>query len=189
MAARKWKKTKVENNQRKNLIMDLKSHSHSKVLDECIKNAEESGKETGTEILKLNKKRNSSFFGAVKDLMASKPTANRDLVSGGMSVMLSFFLKSISLLIFAFIVVFIILVFLFLKAFPPPFLDLLSIISSVAGIAFIFFCIGVMTYAAAQEIIYEKDRNYIADVFSGITGFIALVIALIALFHDLASKG
>lgn len=104
-------------------------------------------------------------------------------------MMLSIFLKLISYFMFAIIIVFIILMFLLLEAMSLPFLDLLPMIAIVAGIAFIFFCIGVMTYAAAQEIIYEKDRNYIADVFSGITGFIALVIALIALFHDLASKG
>ena len=107
MAARKWKKTKVENNQRKNLIMNLKSHSIVKLSDEQIRNAAESGKSLGVELSKFNKKRNSSFCGAVKELMSSKPTANRDLVSGGMSLILSVFLKLISYFIFAFIVVFV----------------------------------------------------------------------------------
>jgi len=43
---------------------------------------------------------------------------------------------------------------------------------------------GTILIGSANEINREKDRNYIADVFSGIFGFVALIVALIALFHD-----
>ena len=44
---------------------------------------------------------------------------------------------------------------------------------------------GTILIGSANEIEREKDRNYIADVFSGIIGFVALIVALIALYKQI----
>ena len=45
----------------------------------------------------------------------------------------------------------------------------------------LLFC--VLLWGTGNEISKEKDKNYIMSVFSGVTGFIALIVALIALFQ------
>lgn len=49
-------------------------------------------------------------------------------------------------------------------------------------ILFFMFMIAVVFKAIANELIIETDRNYIIAVFSSFTGFVALIIAVIALF-------
>lgn len=46
-------------------------------------------------------------------------------------------------------------------------------------LASLFF--GIIFFACAKEILKEKDRDFIMSAFSNIIGFIALIIALIAL--------
>ena len=45
--------------------------------------------------------------------------------------------------------------------------------------------IGTIMIGSANEIEREKDRSYIADVFSGIFGFVGLIVALIALYKQI----
>lgn len=47
-------------------------------------------------------------------------------------------------------------------------------------ITFGAYCI--IMWRAAKEIETEKDRNYVVSVFSGIVSFVALIVALVALF-------
>ena len=49
----------------------------------------------------------------------------------------------------------------------------------------IIFCVGVlsfMIFKSGSEIQKSKDKNFVVSVFSALSGFIALVVALIALF-------
>lgn len=49
----------------------------------------------------------------------------------------------------------------------------------------ITFCVGVlsfMLFKSGSEIQKSKDKNFIVAVFSALSGFIALVVALVALF-------
>ena len=49
----------------------------------------------------------------------------------------------------------------------------------------ITFCIGIlsfMLFKSGSEIQKSKDKNFVISVFSALSGFIALVVALIALF-------
>jgi hypothetical protein len=41
---------------------------------------------------------------------------------------------------------------------------------------------ALLLRASANEFDKEKDRNYIISVFSGIVSFVALIVALVALF-------
>lgn len=55
-----------------------------------------------------------------------------------------------------------------------------SVIVGFALIMFGAYCI--IMWKAAKEIEQEKDKNFIVAVFSGIVSFVALVVALLALF-------
>ena len=66
-----------------------------------------------------------------------------------------------------------------------------SIANGVGSVAIIIFMLGLMAvlvlysillWKSAKEIETEKDRNYIISVFSGIVSFVALIVALVALF-------
>ena len=49
----------------------------------------------------------------------------------------------------------------------------------------IIFCVGVlsfMIFKSGSEIQKSKDKNFVVAVFSALSGFIALVVALVALF-------
>ena len=49
----------------------------------------------------------------------------------------------------------------------------------------ITFCVGVlsfMLFKSGNEIQKSKDKNFVVSVFSALSGFIALVVALVALF-------
>ena len=49
----------------------------------------------------------------------------------------------------------------------------------------ITFCVGIlsfMLFKSGSEIQKSKDKNFVVSVFSALSGFIALVVALVALF-------
>ncbi|MBO5041209.1 MAG: hypothetical protein J6D09_08970 [Clostridia bacterium] len=50
------------------------------------------------------------------------------------------------------------------------------------GLFFLIASFSHLLWKAAKEIEKEKDKNYVMSVFSGVVGFVALVVALIALF-------
>lgn len=59
-----------------------------------------------------------------------------------------------------------------------------------SNVIVILFCLLLIVFVAvlalcfrgvANEIAAEKDRNYVVDVFSGLTSFAALIVALVAL--------
>ncbi len=51
-------------------------------------------------------------------------------------------------------------------------------------VIFAVFFFGMAFLASAIELFKEKDRNFVMSAFSGITGFAAFVVALIALFQS-----
>ena len=66
--------------------------------------------------------------------------------------------------------------------------DGLHVLANIITCIFILtitFCVGVlsfMLFKSGSEIQKSKDKNFIVAVFSALSGFIALVISLIALF-------
>ena len=64
----------------------------------------------------------------------------------------------------------------------PGILNYISQGISVGVLLFASFAVSLLFRGIANEIRAEKDRNYIISVFSGIVGFAALIVALVALF-------
>lgn len=64
-----------------------------------------------------------------------------------------------------------------------------EIYTNVVAILCVLFCIVIVALyslifrGAANDIRFEKDRNYIVAVFSGIVSFVALIISVIALYR------
>lgn len=55
---------------------------------------------------------------------------------------------------------------------------------TLIGIAILLY--SLIVWGSATEIENEKDKNYIVSLFSGIVGFVALIIAFVALRNDIA---
>lgn len=52
-------------------------------------------------------------------------------------------------------------------------------------LSLISFTLGLTTFYTNKELEKEKDRQFVATVFSNITALVALIVALIALFHEI----
>ena len=56
-----------------------------------------------------------------------------------------------------------------------------SALFSVFAVIVLLLLFSILLWQSAKEIEEEKDRNYVVSVFSGLVGFVALIVALIAL--------
>lgn len=59
-----------------------------------------------------------------------------------------------------------------------------AILVAILFLAFTILCaiFGLTLFGAANEITYEKDRNYVVAILSAMTSFSAMVVALVTLF-------
>lgn len=129
------------------------------------------------------------FCKVVWGIIRNKRDTEGVILSDGMATVLSvfFILLGYGLLLLA-VVIF---AFVFLFAIIQSWLSLSDIIRNILGLLIILILsfsslvFGVAMIGAGHEIDQEEDRNYIADVFSGITGFVALIIAIIALYKQI----
>jgi len=66
------------------------------------------------------------------------------------------------------------------------FFKILSNILTIFEFLSLIVLIGLyshLLWGAAKEIEKEKDKNFVVSIFSGVVGFVALIVALIALFR------
>lgn len=65
---------------------------------------------------------------------------------------------------------------------------LTNAIEVLAGIVMLFAIViySVFLWGASNEIMKEKDKNFVIAVFSGMVGFAALIVALVALFQGVS---
>lgn len=63
-------------------------------------------------------------------------------------------------------------------------LDNLSYISLLVVVIVFCFLFGIIMIGSANDIERETDRDYIANVFSGLFGFVSLIVAIVALFKE-----
>ncbi len=128
------------------------------------------------------------FCKVVWGIIRNKRDTEGVILSNGMATVLSVFfillgygLLLLSVVIFAFV---------FLFALAQSWSSFSDITRNILGLLFILILsfsslvYGVAMIGAGHEIDQEEDRNYIVDVFSGIIGFVALIVSLIALFKQ-----
>ncbi len=128
-----------------------------------------------------------SFFKKVWWIIRNKKDVNYDMLSGLFTIPITALLNLIAFiggLIFLLGIPMIIY-----KAAIMPW-ESGRIILQIVGLFIIVVVLidiallSLIIRSAANEFAREKDRNYIIAVFSGVTGLVALIVALVALFRD-----
>lgn len=164
--SKKGKKTTVNNIQNLNLEID-----YDKLADAIIKaqnraNSEEQPKEK------------IGLWKTIWHIIINKKEPQKAYTAYLMGSILSFILNItaiLSLLFLAFIIAFIV----YLCVHNQMHL----VLGVIFGIlySFAFFIIGLICRACANEMSQEHNRDYIVAAFSGIIGFAALIVAIVAL--------
>ncbi len=124
------------------------------------------------------------FLKRIWQILANRVDTHGNLTLGTFALMIGAIFKAISIIGFAATVIGVIAI---LKFGCDLEWHGLNITWNVIGIAlflladFVVFTYSVMFWGAANEIDKERDKNYIVSVFSGIVGFVALIVSLVAL--------
>lgn len=151
------------------------------LLEKAKENVEET--DTDTEPEKLN------IFQVIYRVLRNRTGDDSRFLSGSMAALLAFFFRLLGFVLFLISVASVILLIHTVVSSSWNSVPLfLANIYPCIFYAFIFvmsILFGTVMIGSANEIERENDRNYIADVFSGITGFVALIIAIIALYKQL----
>lgn len=174
MATKKEKKQTINNIQELNLEID-----YDKLAD-AIAKAQEKSKSESKPIKKIG------FWKSVWLIIRNKEPQNGMKTAYMLAEVMAGVFNIIAIIgaaLFAIIICFSI----FELDWGPGILNYISQGISVGALLFASFAISLLFRGIANEIRAEKDRNYIISVFSGIVGFAALIVALIALFNNGAS--
>ncbi len=129
-----------------------------------------------------------SFWKAVKIIVKNERPTNGTMVSKILASILSVGCNIMALLLIGVAILF--LVCSMQVIFDQDYIvinDYLTAMHLSFFTAFIFLLallIALLFRASANEIKAENDRNYIIALFSGIVSFVALIVALIAMFND-----
>ncbi len=123
----------------------------------------------------------SKFFQAAWDIITNKKDTEKKFTNAALSLMISLFLNLITF-------------FLALSAICGVIVGIRAVVSArtlsfsivMRGILFVLVIIMLLLFALvlrgmANEVEREKDSNYLVSLFSGLSGFMALIVALIAL--------
>lgn len=134
---------------------------------------------------KKNKK--SKFFKNVWAIVKNENDTQDTYTKSTLISLTSLTLNIISLLMFFVSIAGVIILFINLcnadwNTFTQWFSNIISVL--VLGVIFVFsFLFSIILKGFANEVEQEQDKNYIVSIFSGVTGFAALIIALIALYR------
>ncbi len=137
------------------------------------------------------KKKNGicNFFDAVKSIIKNDKNTDDQLTTGFFAILVSAFFKLLffASLIFDVIII-IVSVLFFIETSWMGFKQVVVNVGTIIIIAitiFLIFLFGVIFKGISNEIENNKDKNYVISVFSAVTGFIALVIAAVALIRGI----
>ncbi len=139
---------------------------------------------------KLTKFKNSktSFLCNIWEIIINKKDTKGQYTKTTLVTLVSFALNTLAIILFTFAVVGLYQAIKLL--FTPEWNTTNSLLTRFLTIAvFLAFCFVGLIFAIvlrgfANEIEREDDKNYIVSVFSGISTFFALIVALIALLKE-----
>ena len=120
-----------------------------------------------------------SFFGRVWDLFSNKKDTKGAFTRGALALLVTFYAVSIIGMLFITLELCFLYSGIAEKAIGEISLHVKLIMSIVALLVFLYMLI---IYKAAGEVEKEKDKNYIVALFSGVTSFAALIVAIASLF-------
>ena len=176
----KKEKTPIINNI-KELNVDI---DYDKLADAIVV-AQKKAIEKENENAEAKKKEN--IFSAIWKILKGKKSDDGRYISAPFVVIVSLFYRIIALFGFLALIVFDIVGITSLVRSPwneagRIFINILSIIFIVL-ISICVFLFSIMFWGAANDIEYEKDKNYILGTFSGLISVAALIVAIIALYN------
>ena len=123
------------------------------------------------------------FFMLLKFYLSKNDSDSRFTLSW-MAMLLSMFFLLISFICGLFVIILIGIavynIVIIIQTRTDIIKNILQIISYIT-VAVLLTVFGIFSYCTSKEVEKEKDKNYLSSVFSGITGFVALIIAFIAL--------
>lgn len=193
MSRRKKSRKQTETQKQQHLLQKIHVEipvDYELLAKEILKQQEllEKAKENVETDQKVEPKKKIGFWNAVVGILCNRRDTEGRLLTGSMSTILTFFFYGLgSILLILSVIVF---VGTIAHAFSVEWNTLdqisnnISIIALIFTLAFLSFIFGITMIGSGHEIGREEDRNYIVDVFSGIFGFVALIVSLIALFKQ-----
>lgn len=149
-------------------------------LAEAIIKAEEKAKIKSEPVAATEKKSSRNLFKNICNIIRNKETADGKMLSGSMTVLIETTYRVLAIMLSLTSCAF---AYLFIEKITNMswcFSDVFSMICCLPCLIAVFL-FAVISWGAANDIVREKDKNYIASVFSGIVSFVALIVALIAL--------
>lgn len=176
---KKNQSTTVNNINQLNLEIDYDK------LAEAIVRAQEKAKQ---EPVNTDDKKKNCFFVAAWRILKGEKSKDGRYLSAPFAVISSVFFRMLSVLCIIFIPIFIIAGVRTLKDAIWSGFEAITV--NVSGmVLLIALILALLVYAllfwgAANDVYYEKDRNYVIGVFSGIISLTALVVSIIALFKN-----
>lgn len=177
MAKKKEKPRIINNIQELNLEIDYDK------LAEAVVMAQRKSKGTPEEIASGE----IGFWKSIWYIIQNKKKTSGEILAEAMSLLMSFVFNILAtLLLLGGIVcvgIFFVYIFRFVTGQLPITFDAITILS--LGLLLAVF--ALLMRGIANDISWEKDRNYIVAIFSSIVSFAALIVALIALFNNGAS--
>ncbi len=191
MSKRKRKQTESQKQQQllQKIHVDIPV-DYELLAKEILKQQEllEKAKDNAEADQKIETEKKIGFWKAVVGILCNRRDTEGRLLTGSMSTILTFFFYGLGSILLVLSVIVFVGTIVHALSLEWNTLDLISsnisIIAIIFTLVFMSFIFGVTMIGSGHEIGREEDRNYIVDVFSGIFGFVALIVSLIALFKQ-----
>lgn len=174
------RKNKGKKRRDKNTTINVVSEFDYDKLAEAIINAQQIQKQEQVKVSISNKELLKSTI----EILKGKKDTKGNFVAGLFTLIVIFFLRVIELvgvLFFCyFIYFFISIIIKFTWEWQLLFYNVMLIIFSVSVIVFVVL-LTLFIHVSANEIEKTEDKNLVFTVFSSLTGFVALIVAFVAL--------
>ena len=178
MAKKKEKPQVINNIKELNLEID-----YDKLADAIVK-AQKKAEETTVE--EKTPKKKVKFFKAIFDIIFNRNKTNGKFLPEAMSGLIWYIFIAFAVIFASFSLVSICTVLHIVYGWIKGIMPFNGAIVVVAILLLFFASLGVMLAllmkAIANDVENERDKHYLISIISSITGFIAMIIALIALF-------
>ena len=179
------KKNKNDKPQVINNIQEVKIEIDYEKLGETIKKSISNDQEEKVDTSELQKATLKDWFTVIRLIITNKADTKGKMTPVLLSMIVGVFFNVLSILFALVGVLSLVLGFagiIDLIIVPQLISEYILYIVVAFPTSLLFLTFALLLRASANEFDKEKDRNYIVSVFSGIVSFVALIVALVALF-------
>ena len=123
---------------------------------------------------------NVGFWKSVWGVICNKNETHDNMLASGMTILMSTLFNALAVVSLLGGVA---SIYLIVASFMKFELSIAIVAALIyAGLSFFMLITALLMRGVANDLSWEKNRNYIVSVFSGIVSFAALIVALVALF-------